>query len=242
MAHDGLDLQQGEQSLTLVIRREGRRNAMSRRMWQALPEVLARCVGQAPVLVITGHGGDFCAGADVREFGDSSVDEVNGFFADMQRAITAVARLPIPTVAAVEGFALGAGLLLALACDVRVAGRGVRMGMPVARFGITVSPGFIAPLVRAVGPDQARMLLLTGRLCRTLEAWNTGMVHRLVGKGEARATAEAMAAQMAGYAPASLRAARAATEGVDLTSGRFVDPEEFPDRVTAFLRTDPARR
>ncbi|MFD5538472.1 enoyl-CoA hydratase/isomerase family protein [Streptomyces sp. NPDC127079] len=152
----------------------GRRaNALTTRDWQALAALfdgLARDASLGAV-VVTGRGTHtFSAGSDMREWLSADPAEIDGSFAAMESALSAVERLPVPVVAQVRGSAVGAGCQLACACDLRIVAEDARIGMPIARWGILIPPTFAARIALLTGPATARDLLLTGRVVDGPEA------------------------------------------------------------------------
>jgi enoyl-CoA hydratase len=161
------------------------------------------------VVVVTGAGKAFSAGADITE-----LDRLAGphDFARFVRSLTdcfgRLSRLEQPTVAAVEGLALGGGFELALACDLRVAGESARFGMPEVRLGLL--PGAVGTqrLARLLPSAVAKHLLMTGEAMRAPDALGWGIVNRVVPDGEALAAAEALARTLAAGPPLALAAAK----------------------------------
>jgi enoyl-CoA hydratase len=148
-----------------------RRNAMSMALGEALRGAVAQCVAdEAPVVVLTGAGTAFCAGADLPElFGDADQpqSQMRAQLSEYYRAFLDVYELPMPTIAAVNGPAVGAGLNLALACDLRVAGHDATFGATFARIGLHPGGGCTWFLVNQIGYARAVQTLLRGQ---TLDA------------------------------------------------------------------------
>jgi enoyl-CoA hydratase/carnithine racemase len=169
-----------------------------------------------------------------------------------QRAWSRLAGLPMPTIAAIEGDALGGGLELALCCDLRVASTRARLGLPEVRLAVIPGAGGTQRLPRVVGPARARELILTGRIIDAPEAERIGLVHRVVPPGEARAAADAIAGEIAARGPLAVREAKrlidAATE-LDLDAGlaaeldaseRIFATEDMLEGANAFFaKRDP---
>ncbi|WP_244929440.1 enoyl-CoA hydratase-related protein [Nocardioides sp. W7] len=160
------------------------RNAMSEEMtssWVAAVEELA-ADRSLRVLVVTGAGSAFCSGGDtswIASEPDASVDHLRSRMLAFYRAWLSVRRLEVPTIAAVNGAAIGAGLCVALACDLRYAARGAKLGAPFVKLGM--HPGMAAThlLPEVVGEAHARDLLLTGRIVDADEALRLGLVSRV---------------------------------------------------------------
>jgi enoyl-CoA hydratase/carnithine racemase len=168
-------------------------------------------------VVLTAAGRAFCVGADLKQ--RAGFDD-HGWFVQREafrRGFAAVRRCPLPTVAAVAGFALGGGTELAISCDLVVAGEDATFGLPEVRLGLVPAGGGTQLLVRRVGRSAARDLVLTGRRVGAAEALELGLADRVVPGGKVLATATALAAEMAGNAPTAVRMAKWALEvGADL--------------------------
>jgi enoyl-CoA hydratase/carnithine racemase len=165
-------------------------------------------------VVITGQGDRaFCAGADLKERSRMSAEEVHAFHAAVRDGFAGIERAPQPFVAALNGAALGGGLELALACDLRVAAEGVEVGLPEVSLGIIPGAGGTARLPRLVGVARAKDLILTGRRVGAAEALAMGLVSRVAPAGQVVPAAVALAEQVARNAPISLRQAKRAIDG-----------------------------
>lgn len=128
-------------------------------------------------VVVTGAGRSFAAGAEISEFGDQHVAaEIGGAF---RRAFDAIAAIPRPVIAAVNGYALGGGLELACACDLRIAGDNAKVGQPEILLGIIPGAGGTQRLTRLVGPAVAKDLVWSGRQVRAEEAKTLGIIDRV---------------------------------------------------------------
>lgn len=169
----------------LVLDNPDMRNAMSEQMtssWVAAIDALAGDPSVRVVLV-TGEGSAFCSGGDtswIASEPDASVDRLRTRMMAFYRAWLSIRRLEVPTIAALNGPAIGAGLCLALACDIRYAQEGARLGMPFVKLGMHPGMAGTHLLPQAVGLAAARDLLLTGRLVRDDEAVRLGLVSRVL--------------------------------------------------------------
>jgi len=133
------------------------------------------------VLVITGAGDRyFCAGADINELEQMSVADFERWLELNQRLFNTIADLSFPTIAALNGYCLGGGLELALACDLRAARAGIRLGLPEVGLGVLPGTGGTQRLTRLAGPGVAKHLILTGRLVEAEEALRLGVVNCVV--------------------------------------------------------------
>ncbi len=188
------------------IDRHERRNALDTVHCDALLAAAEQLVaGGARVLVVTGEGSSFCAGADL---GGAYGEELRAALYGM---LHAVAALPVPVVAAVNGPAIGAGTQLAIACDLRVAAAAATFAVPTARNGLAVDPWTIRRLALLAGGGAARALLLGGESLDADRAYTLGLVDRLGDLDTALAWAE----EIAEFAPLSLRYAKIALESLE---------------------------
>jgi enoyl-CoA hydratase/carnithine racemase len=192
-------------------------------------------------LVLTGAGERaFCAGADLKQ--RAGFDD-HGWFVQREafrRGFAAVRRCPLPTVAAVFGFALGGGTELALACDLVVAADDATFGLPEVRLGLVPAGGGTQLLARRVGRSVAKDLVLTGRRVDAAEAQRLGLADRVVPRAELQAAATALAAEIAGNAPTAVRMAKWAIElGADLSQEAAMEVEDQAWRQA--VRSDDRR-
>lgn len=160
--------------------------------------------------VITGAGKAFVAGADIAQMKDLTVEEANAFAMRGHAAFTALEKLPMPLIAAINGYALGGGCELALCADIRIASEKAKFGQPEVGLGITPGFGGTQRLVRTVGTAAAMELILTGRTISADEALRIGLVNRVVAPEALSDEAAALAKTIAANAPIAVRAAKAA--------------------------------
>ncbi len=185
-----------------------RRNVLDVAMATALresAEALSREDGIRCV-VLTGTGTTFAAGADINEIQTASDEENLDYNRRLRAAVNAVAALPVASIAAVNGHAIGGGLELALACTLRVAAAGAKLGMPEARLGIIPATGGLTRLPRLIGHSTAARLLLTGDLVDGAEAERLGIVDAAVPAERVLDEALALAGRIAAAAPLATRA------------------------------------
>jgi len=211
-AHGPVELSREGHVATIALARPERRNVLDEAMASALREA-AEAVASDPDVrcaILTGSGDVFAAGADINEIEAASDAENLAYNARLRAACDAVAALPVPSVAAVNGHAIGGGLELALACTLRVAAAGAKLGMPEARLGIVPATGGLARLPRLIGTARAARLLLTGELIDGAEAERLGIVDAAVDAGSVAEEALSLARQIAAAAPLSTRAVVAA--------------------------------
>ncbi|MBM9461540.1 enoyl-CoA hydratase/isomerase family protein [Nocardioides sp. zg-536] len=201
----------------LVLDQPDKRNAMSEEMtasWVAAIDHLA-ADPTLRVLVVTGEGRAFTSGGDLSWLAsepDASVDELRARMLPFYRAWLSVRRLEVPTIAAVNGPAIGAGLCLALACDIRYAARGARMGVPFTSLGIHPGMAGTYLLPEVVGPAASRDLFLTGRLVDADEALALGLVSRVLEPEDFLAGVLHTATQVAATAPIASRLTKVALQ------------------------------
>lgn len=223
----------------LALSRPQARNALDSALLAALLEAVA--AAEAAALVITGAGGSFSAGADVREPLDHAgrVRRMDLFAAVYE----AVATCQLPTVAAIAGPCVGGGAEVAAACDLRVADQTATFRFPGAVLGFPVGP---AKLVGLVGLGTAKDLVLTGRTVAAEEAARVGLVQRLVPPGEALPTALALAAEIARNNPAAVRYLKRQLNNVSGLSDRIAAENDalhaHAEAGGDFAALDPATR
>lgn len=233
----------------LTLDRPEARNAIPIAGWRDLARVVAETGERAGALVLRANGSAFCAGADISEFSRFAEDEEAraGFRAAMREGIEALASLTIPTIAAIDGACYGAGVALAMACDVRIAGPAASFAITPTKFGIGYPQEDVRRLHGLVGPGQAARLLLSAAAIDAAEAARIGLVEMLAEEG-----AKAAAAEMAGMMAANdaesiamlkqaLRLAavgRASDERQDLEFDRLLVSE----RLQAVVRARGERR
>ncbi|KAI5806096.1 putative mitochondrial methylglutaconyl-CoA hydratase [Geopyxis carbonaria] len=159
------------------------------------------------VIISSAHPTIFCAGADLKERLTLSLPQTREFLRTLNAALDLLASLPVPTIAAIDGYALGGGLELALACDLRVVGCNAVLGLPEARIGVIPGAGGSWRLPAVVGAGVARDLALTGRRVGVQEAVRIGLATRMAADGEGVVeTAMGVARECEHGAPVSLRA------------------------------------
>jgi enoyl-CoA hydratase/carnithine racemase len=218
----------------------------------ALATLAATSAGEVRAVVVSGGERAFSAGSDVGDFeaqrgpGGRERHELESGVARR------LAELPMPTIAAIEGNALGGGLELALCCDIRIASKRARLGLPEVRLAVTPGAGGTQRLPRAVGLARARELILTGRVLGAAEAERIGLVHEVVPAGQARPRADAIAADIAERGPLAVREAKRLVDlaaDADIGTGlaaeldaadRLFASEDLVEGVAAFFaKRDP---
>ncbi|MEU6574509.1 enoyl-CoA hydratase-related protein [Streptomyces sp. NPDC046805] len=222
----------------LVLDRPKAMNAVSTEMARSIG---AACTAlgadrDARVVVVTSsHERAFCVGADLKERNSLSDAELVRQRPVARGAYTGVLELPMPTIAAVHGFALGGGFELALSCDLIVADGTAVVGLPEVSVGVIPGGGGTQLLPRRVGAARAAELIFSARRLEAAEARELGLVDQLVEEGRDRAEALALAERIAGNSPVGLRAAKRALRlgnGLDLAAG--LEVEDAAWRSVAF--------
>lgn len=196
--------------LRLTISNPAKRNALDHPILDAITATLAELSGGGPksptrCLIVTGAHGMFSAGYDIGEIPDEEFEaQAESLVAHpFTQAIDALEGFEFPTVAVLPGHTIGGGLELALACDLRIAKEGIKLGMPPAKLGLVYSHTGIRRFIEAIGAPRTRELFLLGRNVDATTALQWGLVNRLSAEGELQATALDIAAELAGNAPIS---------------------------------------
>ena len=221
----------------------------------ALDQLEAAAPGDVRAVVVTGRGERaFSVGSDVKAFEGhrAAADGGRAHFEREARVAQRLARLPMPTIAAIEGNALGGGLELALCCDLRVASERAQLGLPEVRLAVTPSTGGTQRLPRIVGIARAKELLLTGRVIDAAEAERIGLVNEVVAGGGAVARAREIGEEIAERGPLAVRAVKALVdEALDRplaeghaaeteTSVRIFATDDLLEGARSFVEKRPA--
>src|SRR5579859_975232 len=191
----------------VVMNRPGSLNAMSRGMITALRQSLEEAQRNPDVamVVLAGAGGNFCAGDDLKESEHQTADDFMALIMDLQRLTRLLLLGEKPTIAAIDGYAVGGGFELALACDFRVATTRARMGCVEARVGMVITGGTSVLLPHLVGQGAAREIILLADIIEAAVAQRMGLLHRLVEPDRLDAEVQALTNTMLSRAPLSLR-------------------------------------
>jgi enoyl-CoA hydratase/carnithine racemase len=210
-----LEVTQDGPVLTVLFNRPEARNAMTYAMYDGLERACVRADedDSVQVLVLRGAGGRaFVAGTDISQFLEfTSGEDGIAYEARIEQVTNRLEDVGVPTVAAVEGSCVGGGLILAAACDLRVATVSSRFGVPVARtLGNCLSMNTYSLLVAHLGPARTLDMLLRARLLSAAEAAGAGFVSEVCPDGELDAALEALVTPLLGHAPLSMRAAKRA--------------------------------
>ena len=234
----------------IVLDNPSKLNAVSESMWRTMVDTLAAFETDASLrcVVITGQGRKaFCVGADIAEkdrVARESGPQQNYVGID---ALEKIHRFPKPTVAMIYGHCLGAGLALALACDIRVAALGSRFSVPAAKLGLPLNCALIERLVFLVGPSAAKRMIFTADRFTAEDALRVGLVDQLVAEDDLSSSVTQIAASITANAPLTIAAAKYAVETIFGNSPGYdkagcaerericIDSEDYAEGRRAFL-------
>ena len=216
-------------------------NALSLQVWDEIAEVAQRAADEDTVGAIVVWGGPkvFAAGADIKQFPEWSYQDVREIGLRLQRSLDTLARVPKVTIAAVNGYALGGGCELAMACDFRFVAEDARLGQPEILLGLIPGAGGTQRLPRLVGLSRAKELVFTGRQVRAEEAQRIGLADRVVAPDDCYDEAVGAAARYAAGPYALRLAKRALEEGTELPIDQALRLER--DLFAECFATDDAR-
>ncbi len=238
----------------VTISRPARRNACDRAAWRDLASNF-RALGREKELrlvILTGAGGHFCAGADISEFPRLRADSASGaaYEREVEAAYEALRALPQPAVAAIAGFCVGGGCALALGCDFRVLHSGARFGIPAARLGTMYSIAECRLLLEVVGLAHAKRILYGGELFDAAAALRMGFGDAVV-EGDVVEQAMAFANAIIANAPLTIRGSKAVLQALadgeaedrrnelEALIRQALDSEDYREGAAAFLEKRP---
>ena len=254
MAYANLLFDVKDQIARITFNRPSVLNALNRKTMDELGDCLnaARRDDSVRVLILTGSGEKaFIAGADINELAQRTPVDGKEFSLYGQEIIHRLETMGKPSIAAINGFALGGGCELALACTIRIASRNAKLGQPEVKLGILPGYGGSQRLARLCGKGVAHELILTGEMITAEEALRIGLVNRVTEPGELISTAEAIARKIIANAPLAVKYAMEAIEhGVEMTQeeGLFLEAtlfglccatEDMREGTKAFLEKRP---
>lgn len=233
----------------ITINRPEALNALNTNVLQELGEAItqAGAADDVYVVLLTGAGKAFVAGADISQMKDMSALEAKAFAEDANALFCKIEEMSKPVIAAVNGYALGGGCELAMACDIRLAGTKAKFGQPETGLGITPGFGGTQRLPRIVGSSKAKELIFTAETIGAEEALRIGLVSKIVPDEELMDSALAMANKIAGNAQVAVRQSKdAVNKGMqsDIRTGLSYEAQAFAvcfstedqkDAMTAFL-------
>ena len=233
----------------ILIDRPEARNAMTWSMYEDLATICGRISGDETIRVATirGAGGEaFVAGTDIEQFAAfSGADDGVAYEKIIDERVGQIERLPMPTIAIVEGWAIGGGLAISAACDFRIATPGASFGVPIARtLGNCLSMTNMARVVAAFGVPRAKRMLLLAETIGAAEAQSCGFVTAIADAGELDAAVDQMCKRLASHAPVTMRVSKEAIrrlsneglpQGEDLIRAAY-GSRDFKIGVEAFLQ------
>ena len=232
MTYEILKMEVAEAVAVVTVSRPQAMNALNTRFFQEMDALVAEIAGRGDVkvVIITGDGKAFVAGADIAEMSGKSRDDARAFSRLGQRTFRSLELLDRPVIAAVNGFALGGGCELALACDIRIASAKAKFGQPEVNLGLI--PGYAATqrLPRLIGLGNALFLLMSGEMIGAEDALRMGLVQKVVEPEALLPTSVELAKSIASKGPRAVRLVkRVAREGIlkDFESGCALEAEEF---------------
>ena len=248
-------LSREEDLATVILNRPDRLNALDKAMWQRLATIMAEVPGDGAIrcVIVRGAGAAFGAGADVAEFASErdTPAKAAAYAEIMGAALRALRDCPVPTVAQVHGVCAGAGLEIAIHCDLRIAGDTSKFGAPVQRLGITMPYPEIAALAELVGHATALEILLEGRLFGAREAYEKRLLSRVVPDASLDEEVKATARRIADGAPLVHRwhkkFVRRLTDPMPLSAGEITESyaacatEDYRAGISAFLAKEKPR-
>jgi len=252
MPYEILKMEAAEGIATVTISRPQALNALNSRFFQEMDSLIAEVGARddIKVLIITGEGKAFAAGADIAEMAGKTQDQAAQFSKVGQRTFRSLELLAKPVIAAVNGFALGGGCELALACDFRIASIKAKFGQPEVNLGVI--PGYAATqrLPRLIGLGNALFLLLTGEMIGAEDALRMGLVQKIVEPDELMPAALGLAKTIASKGPRAVKLVKQVTRqgflmdfeaGCALESGMFgsLFENEGAEGMRAFLEKRP---
>lgn len=182
-------------------------NAMNKQLWLDFMAALERVQADEgiKVLIITGEGRAFSTGADLKDSKDRTIEQYRDYLENLQEASRKIIRFGKPTIAAINGYAIGSGYELALACDIRLAAEEAKIGSPEAKVTSSVTGGAFRLVQDLIGPGKASELLFTGEYIDGKEAERIGLVNRAVPGDALMQTTMEMARKIAANSPISLK-------------------------------------
>ena len=192
---------------TIKLNRPKVLNAMNKQLWLDMQAALEDVKNDRDikVLIITGEGRAFSTGADLKESKTRSLEDYRDYLTELQETSRKIIRFEKPTVAAINGYALGSGYELALACDIRVAASDAQIGSPEAKVTSSVTGGAMRLVQNLIGPGKARELLFTGEYIDGKEAERIGLVNKAVPAEELMDAAREMAVKIAANSSFSIK-------------------------------------
>lgn len=235
---------------TLILDNPGKLNAINLAMWQQLAAHMAALSADAGIrcVVIRGAGNEaFAAGGDLEEFvsGRATLEQALHYHGQVAAALNAIADCPHPTVALIRGACIGGGLEIAGVCDLRICSEGSRFGAPINKLGFSMYPGEMEGLLKLAGAAVIKEILLEGRILTATEAYEKGLVTRVVPDTQVEDEAYGTARRIAAGAPLvagwhkqwirRLQSGKPLNDEEKTASFAFLDTEDYKEGLRAFL-------
>ena len=235
---------------TLTLNNPDKLNAINLAMWQQLSANMATISADRDIRCVMLRGaGDqaFAAGGDLEEFvtGRATLEQALHYHGEVAKALNAIADCPHPTVALIKGACIGGGLEIAGVCDLRIAGESARFGAPINKLGFSMYPGEMEGLLRLAGPAVIKEILLEGRILSASEAYEKGLLTRVVKDEQVEDEAYASARRICQGAPLvagwhkqwirRLLDGRPLSDDEKAASFAFLDTEDYREGLAAFL-------
>lgn len=253
MSFQNLTLTVADRVATLTVNRPDKLNALNDATIGELGEAIAEVIRRDDIggVILTGAARAFVAGADISELSSQTPMQAKARAANGQRIFGMFERSSKPVIAAINGFALGGGCELAMACHIRIASEAAKFGQPEVKLGITPGYGGTQRLPRLVGRGRALQLLLTGEMIDAAEALRIGLVNKVVPAAELLGAAEAMMRQILANAPLAIALCIEAVDrgydapqddGLNLEANHFAvlsGTQDMAEGMAAFLAKRP---
>jgi enoyl-CoA hydratase/carnithine racemase len=217
----------------LVLSNRAKHNALPQSAWRSVAPTLSGLVADgARVIILSGEGDNFCAGADISEFDAvrKNPETAHHYEASNVEAFTALRNCPVPTIAKIQGYCLGGGFGLAAACDLRVAAQGASFSVPAARLGLGYPVDAMADIVAAIGAQNTKKMLLTAGRFSCQEMLDMGFLTNMMEMTEIDPFVDELALSISLLAPLTHRATKAAVLAVqsrDMDAARAASDATF---------------
>lgn len=196
--------------LQIILNRPDQLNAINKKLSEELERAIDEGAkdSEVRVIVFSGNGKSFCAGADIRELSFNSVEEAENFFKKVHILFNKIENIEKPTIAAINGYALGGGCELALVCDLRIASEKASMGVPEIKMGFLPGAGGTQRLPRLVGISSALEMIYTGEPLNAHAAYRIGLVNKVVEHGKLMDEVMELAEILVNKSPLALKMAK----------------------------------
>lgn len=232
MQYENILVQEDGNVAIIKMNRPSAMNALNKETLEELDKVIDYIQERDEIysVIITGEGKAFVAGADIAQMKDMGLIEGKNFGKLGNKVFRKIEEMTKPTIAAINGFALGGGCELAMACDLRIASEKAKFGQPEVGLGITPGFGGTQRLARIVGIPKAKEMIYTGKIINSQQAFNIGLVNHVVDSNDLIKEAKSMANSIANNAPIAVRFAKEAiNKGIetDIETGISYETEVF---------------